>query len=36
MTNWLAAAGVTTTLLEVAVRPLALMLKTIFIVSAVS
>ena len=34
-TNWLAAAGVTTTLLEVAVRPLALVLKTMVIVSAV-
>ena len=37
MTNWLAAAGLTTTSLEVAgVTPLALVLKLRFIVSAMS
>ena len=35
MTNWLAAAGLTTTLLEVAVKQPALVVKAMFIVSAV-
>ena len=35
MTNWLAAAGLTVTVLEVAVKPPALVLKTMVIVSAV-